>query len=298
MLSQPESSQCLLSDGSMLDPSIPLKEIPLHQDITGKLNGFRSEGRDVDNPLKFKVKPSMAQNMPSKKEIWNSLKAYRRANPDLLNFTVRFFAHSDSSDIIHMSTPAPQASVIDGTTAAQRAMNMATKMKTLLVNKLNNATFDFSTNLTFNLEHIDFKSTNDLFTFNISIPTSLMENHGAIINQLFPTEHFDRILLKFPDRWDIMRLPLASCYNVQMLARPFTGTETRIPNLYPYKASRGRLVDSVDLTSYPHFEKISTHAQRLLNVHVVSRKDIMSANSAPNTNITIPSSIGKDSWKF
>ncbi|GMG23693.1 unnamed protein product [Ambrosiozyma monospora] len=285
ILAKTGPSQCLLSDGNMLEPSIPKNSIPLHHEITDKLEDFRSEGKEVDNLLKFKVKPSLIQNMPSKKEIFNSLEAYRQANPDLLKFSVRFLDHSDSADIIHLSTPAPQASVIDGTTTAQRAMNLATKVKTL-VNKLNNATFDYSTNLTFNLEHIDFKSTADLFTFNISIPSSLMENHDAIIDQLFPTEHFERILLKSPDRWDIIQLPLTSCYNVQMLARPFKGTETRIPNLYPYKASKG-----------PQLTKL-THAQRLLNVHVVSRKDIMFANAAPDSNIMIPSSTRKDSWRF
>ncbi|GMG21907.1 unnamed protein product [Ambrosiozyma monospora] len=65
ILAKAGPSQCLLSDGNMIDPSIPKNSIPLHRDITEKLEDFRKK---VDNLLKFKVKPSMAQNMPSKKE--------------------------------------------------------------------------------------------------------------------------------------------------------------------------------------------------------------------------------------
>ncbi|GMG21904.1 unnamed protein product [Ambrosiozyma monospora] len=81
ILSKADSSQCLLSNGNKIDPSILMNFIPLHHEITEKLEDFRSEGKEVDNLLKFKVKPSLAQNMPSKKEIWNSLEDYRMNNP-------------------------------------------------------------------------------------------------------------------------------------------------------------------------------------------------------------------------
>ncbi|GME85819.1 unnamed protein product [Ambrosiozyma monospora] len=255
ILNKEDSSQYLLSDGNMLDPSIPLKSIPLHPDITEKLEDFRSEEKEVNNLLKFKVKPSMTQNMPSKKEIWNSLEEYRTNNPSLLNFTVGFLDHTEKCETIHLTTPTPLASVNDVTTAAQRTLNWESKMKTL-VNKLNSETFNYSTNLTFKLEHINFKSTADLFTFSISIPSSLMENHDAILDQLFPTDTFERLLIKSPDRWDIKDLPLASCYNVQMLARPYK-LGARIPNLFPYKAAKSKLVDCIDIIRFPHFKKIS-----------------------------------------
>ncbi|GMG55841.1 unnamed protein product [Ambrosiozyma monospora] len=92
--------------------------------------------------LKFKVKPSLSQNMPSKKEIWNSLEEYRINNPSLLNFTVRFLDQSEKCEIIHLSTPTTLASLNDITNEVERTLNWESKMKTL-VNKLNNETFTY-----------------------------------------------------------------------------------------------------------------------------------------------------------
>ncbi|GMG39818.1 unnamed protein product [Ambrosiozyma monospora] len=74
-----------------------------------------------------------------------------------------------------------------------------------------------------------------------------MEDHDGILDQL---------LTKSPDRWDIKDLPLTSCYNVQILARPCK-PEARISNLFPYKAAKSRLVGCIKL--YCKLCRATTH---------------------------------------
>ncbi|GMG56340.1 unnamed protein product [Ambrosiozyma monospora] len=141
---------------------------------------------------------------------------FKKANPTLLDFNPNL----TTTSIIYINTVGlhPANNFLSGSTEEIRMKKLEEESQKLIT-KLTATTFQYATNLTFQLEHIDYENTNDIIVANILIPVSLHPLQRYILNDILPPADFKTIVTKSPAAFDLAKLDLGTAqYNVQVLA--------------------------------------------------------------------------------
>ncbi|GMG24232.1 unnamed protein product [Ambrosiozyma monospora] len=147
-------------------------------------------------------------------------------------------------------TTHPANTFLSGPTEESRKKKLEEESQKLIT-ELTATTFPYATNLTSQLEHIDYENTNDIIVANILIPVSLRPLQRYIINDILPPADFKIILTKSPAAFDQAKLDVGTAqHNVQVLGRVEKDKTVSIPNLFPYKAAKSKMHQAI-LTSMP-----------------------------------------------
>ncbi|GMF14267.1 unnamed protein product [Ambrosiozyma monospora] len=248
-LSRPSTipSRFVKTTGELNDPEVD-KPNALDPEIEKKLKDFYSNGMKVDTALKFKIIPTSKDQFPSQEEQFNAMEDSKKENPTLLEF----YPNLTNTSIIYINTVGlhPANTFLSGPTEESRKKKLEEESQKLII-KLTATTFSYATNLTFQLEHIDYENTNDIIVANILIPVRLRPLQRYIINDILPLSDFKIILTKSPAAFDQAKLDLDTAqYNVQVLGRVEKDKTVSIPNLFPYKAAKSKMRQAI-LTSMP-----------------------------------------------
>ncbi|GMG23192.1 unnamed protein product [Ambrosiozyma monospora] len=200
----------------------------------------------VDTALKFKIIPTSKDQFPSQEEQLNAMEDFKKENPMLLEF----YPNLTNTSIIYINTVGlhPANTFLSGPTEESRKQKLEEESQKLIT-KLTATTFQYATNLTFQLEHIDYENTNDIIVANILIPVRLRPLQRYIINDILPPADFKIILTKSPAALDQAKLDLSTAqYNVQVLGRVEKDRTVSIPNLFPYKAAKSKMRQAIVTT--------------------------------------------------